>query len=90
MTERGSGGADSASPERPPFKPNVQVLHVRARRLINAGPYESYEVTTGLDARPDPTRSVSENLALYQAVVIQEVDAVAAMIRSNLEVEKNT
>lgn len=58
-------------------KPEVQLIRTRARRIVNTGRYESYELQTEVEAAPDPDRKVSENVAFLQRFVTKQVDDLA-------------
>jgi hypothetical protein len=69
------------------FKPNVQVIRARARRVVNTGRYQSVEITTEVEATPDPERKVSENVELLQKLVLAKVNAQCDAVIASLDKE---
>ena len=59
------------------FAPQVQLIRARARRIVNTGRYESFEVQTEVEAVPDPNFKVVENIDRLQQLVMRKVNEAA-------------
>ena len=82
-------GRPKATPdEEKPFKPKVTTLHVNAVRKVRTGDYESFEVMMHLEAEPDPTRSVRQNLQMLGGLVVQEAGEIAERVGREIEISR--
>ena len=66
------------------FAPEVKAIRTRARRVVNLGRYRSFELSTELEAAPDPHHRVAENIDRLQQMVIRRVDEVCDAMEASL------
>jgi hypothetical protein len=71
-----------------PFRPTVLALHATAKRVVNVGPYESFEVQAHVQAEPDPRHLTTVNLANLVGLVVQEVNRVADEIGHEIKLAR--
>jgi hypothetical protein len=71
-----------------PFRPVVMALHATAKRVVNVGPYESFEIQAHIQAEPDPHHPVGTNLTNLVSLVVTEVNNVADVIGREIKLGK--
>lgn len=71
-----------------PFRPTVTSLHATAKRTVNVGPYESFEIQAYVEAEPDPRHLTTVNLANLVALVVQQVNSTADEIGAEIKLGK--
>lgn len=89
-TEEVGVGTNQARADLPPapFAPQVERIRVHATRRVSTGQFEYLELTSELEARPDPNYKVKENLANYQGLVVQEVTRVAENVAREIQLNR--
>jgi hypothetical protein len=71
-----------------PFRPDVFALHATAKRVVNVGAYESFEVQAHIQAEPDPRHTMMTNISGLIGLVVWQVNQVADEVGREIKLGK--
>lgn len=83
----GAHDKEALKAEGPAFRPLVTKINAIAKRSVRTGQYETYEISTMVEAERDPNFSVQHNISMINRLVTQEVNEMAEEIRKTVEVQ---
>lgn len=71
---------------RPPFAPQVGEISANLKVRVTTGLYEYAEVGIFIQGQPDPTRTITENLAAFSAMARERAEITADSIRQAVKI----